>query len=216
MRPMLWFIISSLLIIAVFVAYIGYASSFSKENYISIIGYYSILSSAIILYLQLRVNLRYNRRKAAIDFSNEKISKELFPILRQITPIVGKEFILFSKEKTFKEFINSLREEDENKEKIKQLVLDIVNFYERMSIGIIKEVYDEDICYDDNGYHMVHFYAWTKGFISEMKEKHGPRIFINFQYLAENWQNRLSRENAMQDSVLRKSYKKGTIQNPNI
>jgi len=77
-------------------------------------------------------------------------------------------------------------------------------------------VYDEDICYDDYAFNLIQFYNWTKTYISELQEKHPPRIFANFLHLAETWNERIKSENRKMNSLIRKTRKEGTIVNKNI
>lgn len=151
-----------------------------------------------------------------MDFSYDKIAKELFPVLKELKKILGKDFLVFTKEQALKEYLGSDQADIETKKLVKEIVMDILNFYERMSIGILKKAYDEDICYDDNGFNLIHFYGWTKTYINELKDKHDPRIFINFQYVAENWQRKLNIQTNKHINLIHKTNKRGTIANPNI
>lgn len=216
MRTMLSFIVGSMIATGLILFFLWYKFGFTRENIISIIGYYSIFSSAVIIYLQLKVNLSYNKRKAAMDFSYDKVGKELSLLLKGLKVTLGKDYAVFTKEQTFKDFLSTDPMDAIEKKKLRESVLDILNFYERMSIGVLKEAYDEDICYDDSGFNLLQFYGWTKGFINELKDKHDPRIFINFQHLAEHWAKRLELETKKQKDVLYDYYKKGRIPNPRI
>lgn len=51
-----------------------------------------------------------------------------------------------------------------------------------MSIAILKDVYDEDICYDDNGFNLIQFYRWVKSYIQKIRsDQNEERMFINFE-----------------------------------
>lgn len=54
--------------------------------------------------------------------------------------------------------------------------------------SILKDVYDDDICYDDIGFNTILFYKWVKSHIEEIrKEVKEERIFINFEDIVERW-----------------------------
>ncbi|MFB2121668.1 hypothetical protein [Parapedobacter sp. 2B3] len=54
--------------------------------------------------------------------------------------------------------------------------------------SILKDVYDDDICYDDIGFNTILFYKWVKSHIEEIrKEIKEERIFINFEDIVERW-----------------------------
>lgn len=217
MRKIFYFITLNIItLFALIVWQLYHAATFSVENLISIVGFISITSSAILLYFQLKVNLSYNQRKAAVDFSHDKIAKELFPLLKDLKSHIKKDLTILNKNENIKDLFDSQNFDDQTKKTIRILVIDILNFYERMSIGIFKNVYDEDICYDDNGFNMVHFYHWVDSFINELKNKYDDRIFINFQHLAERWETRLEKETRSIQKMKKKVNQKSTIANPHI
>jgi len=125
MRKIFVFILLSFLAVSAIIIYLGLSFGFTKENLIAIIGFYSIFSSATLLYLQLIVNLNYNRRKAAIDFAYDKIGKELFPLIKELKVILDKDLLIFIQEKTLKELLISNQFDEDNNKKIKWLVMDV-------------------------------------------------------------------------------------------
>lgn len=194
MRKILIFIIGSLIVIAALTIFIAMRFGFSRDNTIAILGYFSIFSSAILLYFSLDVNLKYNKRKSAMDFSYDKTQKELIPLYKEMKGLVGKDFFFESGGKTFKQYYESHRDDTEMKGKMRDLMYDMLNFYERMAIGVLKNAYDEDICFDDNAFSLIHFYDWTKSYVDEFKDKYDKRSFVNLRHLAEKWRKRYEKQ----------------------
>lgn len=196
---------------------IGPMFNFSLENYLTIIGFFFICSSVIIIFFQVRINLRYNKRKAALDFCYSRIQNDLFPLISQLKVILKKEFFVFTKEESLSDLLKSDKLSEDEKKKVKTIVLDILNFYERMSIGIFKEVFDEDICYDDNGFNLIYFYDWVIPYVKEIQIKHKEeRVFVNFEEIAERWKRYYSHTKAKRLARTAKSRKKSTIRNRDI
>ena len=71
----------------------------------------------------------------------------------------------------------------------------ILNFYERMAIGVFKNTLDEDICYDDKGFLFLSFYRWAEGHIKTRRaDVRDGRIWANVTGLARRWQRRYARD----------------------
>ncbi len=98
-----------------------------------------------------------------------------------------------------------------------EIGIKILNFYERMAIGILKEVLDEDICYDDQGFILINFYKWTRSFIDKLKIEHEERrLFVNFEHIATRWTKEHLNTNHDIENVHDKMRNKKTIKNPNL
>src|SRR5260221_12133474 len=187
----------------------------SKDNELTIIGYTFLISSLILIYFQIRINLRYNKRKAALDFCFNQIQKELFPLLKQLKEILHKDFLVFTKEDAILALFKS--EILQDKKAFRSAILDILNFYERMAIAILKDAFDEDICYDDHGFNLIHFYNWSIPFINELHVQHKEeRLFINFVHIAEKWQAVYLKRKKFYDKMASRSRKRKTIRDQSI
>lgn len=188
----------------------------STDQILTIIGYLFLTTSAILVFFQIRINLQYDKRKEAINFCYDRIAKELFPLLFELKSLFGKDILIFTSQETFLEHLKK----NSNAEQVKQLrklILDILNFYERMSIGILKNVYDEDICYDDNGFNLIYFYKWVSSFIQELRNQYQEdRLFVNFEEIAERWKHHHSAKKITHSKYSAKLRRKNTIEHPRI
>lgn len=193
MKKILVFISLSILGIIAFITYIAFNFGFSKENTIALLGYFSIFSSAFLLYFSLDVNLKYNKRKSAMDFLFDRLKKELLPLYKDLKDIVGKDFFIESSGRSFKEYLDK-EKDDDKKRKAEELADEMLAFYERMALGILKEVYDQDICFDDSAFNMIHFYDWTKTYLQMLQENYDRRSLVNFSHLAEKWRARYEKQ----------------------
>lgn len=193
MRKILIFIAVSITGIITLIVFIALKFGFSKDNTIALRGYFSIFSSAFLLYFSLDVNLKYNKRKAAMDFLLDRAQKEMMPLYNELKGIINKDFFLESSGKSFNEYLEQEIYSDK-KNKAMELADQMLAFYERMALGILKEVYDQDICFDDSDFTMIHFYDWTKTYLQTLQENYNRRSFINFSHLAEKWRKRFEEQ----------------------
>ncbi len=213
MRKILIFIGVSIASVIAFSSYIVSKFGFEKGDAIAILGYFSIFSSAILLYFSLDVNLKYNQRKAAMDLLHERMKKEILPVYNELKGLIQKDFFLESSEKSFQEYVDQEKNE-EKKGKAKALTDEILAFYERLALGILKEVYDEDICFDDSAFEVIHFYDWTKTYLKSFQERYNKRRFVNFSHLADVWRERYEKQ---EERLKRKSdVRKETVANKKI
>lgn len=180
--------------------YIALKFGFAKDNAIAILGYFS-----------LDVNLKYNKRKAAMDFLYERMEKEILPVYNELKSLIHKDFFLESSGKSFQEYLE--HEHDENKKgKAIELADKMLVFYERLALGILKETYDQDICFDDSAFEIIHFYDWTKTCLRSFQERYNKRRFVNYSHLAEVWRKRYE----IQEKRLEKKTKNETVANKKI
>lgn len=213
MRKILIFIAISILGIIGLIIYIALSFGFSKDNTIALLGYFSIFSSAFLLYFSLDVNLKYNRRKSAMDFLLDRLKKEQLPLYTELKGIVDKDFFIESSGRSFKEYLDQEKDEDK-KSKAQELADEMLAFYERMALGILKEVYDQDICFDDSAFNMIHFYDWTKNYLEMLQEHYDKRSLVNFSHLAEKWRARYEKQ--QKDIQKKNNAKDETVANKKI
>lgn len=169
-------VIYILLIVSIVVLVMHFLPTFFPidiSNYLTIVSFLFLAISAILLYFQIRTGLSFNKRKAAFDFITINIPNELIPLYRELIQIINIETVseMFASH-TIKEILESKTYTDEQKRKFKKTTLSILNFYERMAIGIYKQVLENDICYDDIGNNIIKFYPWIKHFIDNLQTAH--------------------------------------------
>jgi hypothetical protein len=193
MRKIKIFISISILTIIALITYITIKFGFSKDNMIAVLGYFSICSSAFLVYFSLDVNLKYNKRRSAMDFLLDRAKKEMLPLYNELKGIIKKDFFLESSGKSFKEYLEQ-EDDDDKKSKAVELADEMLVFYERMALGILKEVYDQDICFDDSAFNMIHFYDWTRTYLKTLQQNYDKRSFVNFSHLAEKWRKRYEKQ----------------------
>lgn len=217
MKRILLYIILCFVIIVGLLLILKTRYTLTKENQLQIIGFSILISSIIVVFSQIRINLRFNKRKAALDFSFNQIQKDLFPILKDLKKSIGKDFLVFTRQDSILELLKKEPQTYDDSKKIRNLVLDVLNFYERMSIGVLKDTYDEDICYDDHGFNFIQFYNWTKPFLDELRSKHNEqRLYVNFEHIAEKWQTQYLKDKDKNDRLAAKTHKLQTIRDKKI
>ncbi|MEZ0131135.1 DUF4760 domain-containing protein [Flavobacterium sp. LBUM151] len=213
MRKILVFITLSIVGIIALIIYVAINFGFSKDNTIALLGYFSIFSSAFLLYFSLDVNLKYNKRRSAMDFLFDRVKKELLPLYIELKGIVNKDFFIESSGRSFKEYLDQ-EKDDDKKKKAQELANEMLAFYERMALGILKEVYDQDICFDDSAFNMIHFYDWTKTYLEMLQKNYDERSLVNFSHLAEKWHTRYEKQK--KDIQKKNNIKDETVANKKI
>lgn len=98
MRKIKIFISISIVTIIALITYITLKFGFAKDNMIAVLGYFSICSSAFLVYFSLDVNLKYNKRKSAMDFLLDRVKKEMMPLYNELKGIMKKIFFLNHRE----------------------------------------------------------------------------------------------------------------------
>ncbi len=155
---------------------------------------YSIIIGLVFVYYQLKVNLNYSKRKSSSDFIFEQIIPYLGKLEIELRTIVGNKYLLFSNNESLMLYLANSDISDDDKNNVKKIVNRILNFYERMCICILKEVFDEDICYDDKGFNMISFYKWTIPYIQNIRrEVNDERIYVNFEAISSKWIQRYNK-----------------------
>jgi len=166
----------------------------TRDNIINIAGFVLTLAGLLLIAFQLRIDLNQNKRQAAHDFIHGPITATLDPLEEKLKTLLGKNIMFFKSGDTLSDH---LRREltTEAKHTITSTVAAILNFYERMAIGIFKNTIDEDICYDDKGFTFLSFHQWIRGHIANRREEVGDsRIWVNATGLAKRWQLRYERD----------------------
>lgn len=186
-------VIYILLLLIIFTALMHFLSSyfiFDTGNYLTIISFLFLAISAILVYFQIRTNLSFNKRKAAFDFSIDTIPKELLPLFKELYAVlkVGGVSEIYTKYSKIMAIFEDQAFSKEEKVAFRKTVIAILNFYERMAIGLYKQVLDNDICYDNIGNNLIEFHAWVKPFVDNLQATHHEeRLFVNFQAVALIW-----------------------------
>jgi hypothetical protein len=118
----------------------------------------------------------------------EQIIPYLGKLEIELKTIVGNKYLLFKDGDTLSHYLENKEVCDADKNNVKQIVNRILNFYERMCICILKDVFDEDICYDDKGFNLIAFYKWTILYIQNIRrELKDERIYVNFEAISLRW-----------------------------
>ena len=165
----------------------------TKENILTILGFYFVFNGTILVFTQIQITLRFNQRKASLDFIFGGVTSTLLPYEQELKKALKKPSLTFEAGEKAHVWLNSLTADEQLENKT--IIINILNFYERMSLGILKEGYDEDICYDDRGFMLTNFYRWVEDYVLELRTKHNePRLFANVEFLAVIWSNRMIQE----------------------
>jgi hypothetical protein len=177
--------------VAIFVPLAIFKSMLSLET-ADIIGMaraYILFGSAALIFVQIRINLGYNRRKAATEFIFGEVIQTLGPLEAQLLERLKKPNLHFSDGENLMAVVAGIENEEE-KRSFQRLILDVFNFYERMAISILKGSLDEDICYDDRGFVLLNLHGWGESYISHLQSEVDRRAYTNLSILASRWQVR--------------------------
>ena len=187
-------------------------------NILTIVSFLFLAAGAVLLYFQIRTGLSFSKRKAAFDFSMHNIAKELVPLFKELASLTGVDSIhdLYTG-RIIKAYLDGTLLQDKALIAFKAKLIEILNFYERMAIGIYTQVLDNNICYDDTGFNLIRFMQWVRPFIVALQEEHQEeRLFANLEDLFEHWNafyEKVKAENKLQHSKLTR---KKIIRTPKI
>jgi len=185
-------------------------------NVLTVGSLYLIFLGSVLVFYQIKINLNYNKRKAATDLMFKEVMEILQPAERELCNILDKKHLIFDSEEDYLQYVERETIDDSEKKRVKELVKDILNFYERMAIGIFKGVYDEDICYDDKGLLMISFINWASSYIDSLQKNVEQRAYANAVDLAERWSNRYSEHTSEIKKAKRRHQQISTIDNKEI
>lgn len=139
------------------------------------------LLAALIALRALRHNVQAAKTKNSLDFEstykhNEKIVKSSLEIKKIIKRKLDVPISSLGLEENFQ------REEALH-------ISAILNEWERCANGIYHKVYDDDFLYGTYGSTVIFLYTHLYPYI-EVRQKHNPRVFTKFCWLALKWQIR--------------------------
>lgn len=132
---------------------------------IGISTFYLLFLSYMLYRKQSRLNEKMKIKKDTIDFCfNDKVNYE---------EIIYSEKLL------------SFNRKDAPDEKI----LMVLSLFDKISIALKHNVYDESIIIDYYGKYFIHFYAQCRYFILQRREAtKNPDLFIEYEMLIRRWE----------------------------
>lgn len=184
------------LIVILAIALSGIAIVLKAKNLLTfgelsgLVGQGLVIIGSVLVFYQMKINFNYNQRKATSDFIFGPIQTTLLPLELRLKELIDKQILLFSSNENFLTVIDAKEMDESKKKELIQIVHHILNFYERMSICILKDTFDEDICYDDKGLLMIHFIDWTRTYIRRLETDVEDRAYANSVKIADSWTRR--------------------------
>lgn len=144
------------------------------------------------------------RSKNTIDFEASLSNSESYnSALAQITKIRERN-------EKHKYKIDSWAADDEASSSETRAIKTVLNYWERASNGVRKDVYDSDFLYDIYGTHVINLYNVMLPFI-EARQKKQPKAYEHFLALCENWVKKRQTED---EKKARKNKNKGIVEAP--
>lgn len=185
MRRPLYYIAAEILVglAIIWCSYLKYA--LEKEEIITCIGFLFLLASVSLLYFQIKSGLLFERRRTTHDFIYGPVILILLPLEKELKHILDRSTLIFEARTTIEQI-----KDNHNLAQIRAVLLDILNFYERMAIALRRSVLDEDMLYDDKGAVFLSLYAWAHPFVVELQKQYDVRAFANLSAIAAQWRKR--------------------------
>jgi len=159
---------------------------------IGIIAFFFTTSTIIFLNFQLVITLNYNKRKAAVDYIQGKVTELLQVKYTELKLLLNKELLVFGENEKLLDTLNNTNDfTTEQKLQIKKKAVEILNFYEIWAISIYQGVMDNTVCYDYQSFILDNYYNWTHSFLTSVrKDLDNERLFDTFELLALDWKLR--------------------------
>jgi len=163
-------------------AYVHFA--LNKAEVINCLGFLLLLASAMLLYYQIKSGLAFERRRATTDFIYGPVIATLLPLEKDLRGLTGQRTMIFE-QGTVVGF-----SEHPDFSRLERVVIDVLNFYERMAISLRSAALDEHMLYDDRGAVLISFHDWAKPLIEDFRKRYGPRFYANVSALVVQWRRR--------------------------
>lgn len=140
--------------------------------------------SVYLLFLQIRKQHEWNRRKASHDFLSNLISGGVAELRTKLESEFGVD--TRNTNQTYTTVYNSISEEARKKE-FYQTTYRLFNFFEQVGIGIKDHMLDEEICFDALHNIVIDYKRWGEPLIEERREGGREATWTEFEYYAEKW-----------------------------
>lgn len=178
-------------LVGIGIFYLDRAINLDTGNVIALVGYALGVPGLVILYFQVKNGVNQTVRGASLDFMMGPVSSELVPLLKELRALLGRPLGGF---KNYEHLRSFLAESTMDEQKLLVPIKDILNFYERMAIGIRSGVLDSQMLYDDQGFQFLEFTHFCRPHIDELRRKYHERIYANVLALAAEWQKRYAKQ----------------------
>lgn len=185
MRRPLFFIVAGILVGLALTRFAYLRYSLQKGDVITCIGFILLLASATLLYFQIKSGVFFERRRTTHDFIYGPVITILLPLEKELKRLLGRPTLIFQAGTT----VGHMKDQPSVKE-IQVVLIDILNFYERMAIALRRSVLDEDMLYDDKGAVFLSFYDWVHPFIVDLQKQYDVRAYANVSAIALQWRKR--------------------------
>lgn len=149
--------------------------------------------SAFLIYIQIRSNNEWNRRKSTLDILEKSTTGTFSNLFAKIKNLNARYTKIEIQDRNHN-YLNLYDLVNEN-EKI-ELISDIkqlLNIIENICISMKNDIIDEDITYNMLYTFLIDFYYWTKPYISDRRNiECNDAIFAEYEFYAIYWEIRLS------------------------
>lgn len=150
------------------------------------------LISIIFVWKQMRKNHDWNRRKASLEIINEFIWGKYIPIKNKfIEKIGGKNELRNGNYKKFIEKIDKKEIDEVNK-----IIVEFFNVFEAISVYIIDNTIDEDICYHYLQNIFMEPFSWLFTFLEDRRPDDRNYDFA-YEIIYRNWKDRQEKDKGL-------------------
>ena len=152
--------------------------------------------SALIALKQLRDQHEWYRREKALSYSNLYHSE-----LRKTKDILEETFDIVSSNEPIP--IEKIKEKIRTNKTLRLELNYLLTYYENVGLACFNEIADEDILFDLMASTLVSFRNKLRPYIVDRrKEADNQRLWINFERLAIEWENKLTKSKIHKRSKL--------------
>ena len=183
-RPLLTILVSTVAGLLV-IWYAQKSYQLGKGEVVNCLGFLLVLASVTLLYFQVKSSLLFERRRTTHEFMHGPVVQTLLPLELKLKQALNRPTLIFERGVT----VASIRD-DQNFDEVRAVLIDILNFYERMAIALRSTVFDEDMLYDDRGAVLLSFHDWVHPLIAEFRKQHEPRAYVNMGAVVAHWRKR--------------------------
>lgn len=185
-------------------------ASFEISDKIRVVGFYLTVVSILLVFFQLLINLNWNARKASIEFLLDQQWEKLKASHRSLNKKLELKYSYYDLSVSFQDRVES-ESDPINRKAIEGKAIEILNFYEIMSIAIKEGVLDDSICYDFFSGMALNFHDWTKSYMVKRREEiKDNKLFEHYLARMIAWRTRQMLEHKATNRAVRKRARRKT------
>lgn len=181
-------------------------SSVAGDMALALMGHYLVFCGTVLVFYQIRLGVIVERRRATAEFLFGPLVNALVPLEAELMKLLKKPVFHFAEtEPDYLTLLNTTGWPDQTRHDIREAVLRMLNFYERLGLLVAVGALDDVLVAEDKAATAVGFLRWTAAYRTQLRQL-DPRMLGNTEALYERWDRKIKGEHK-----LLKKRERGTV-----